>query len=102
MSYFESDIVKKEFEDLFKLEDELISKMMSSKLDTKEEIAELRELITKQKIVYTRLSLSDDPEAKKYKKNFDIGVSCIFPENDSVMNIYNSMEDYLEELEQSL
>ena len=69
MSYFESDIVKKEFEDLFKLEDELISKMMSSKLDTKEEIAELRELITKQKIVYTRLSLSDDPEAKKYKKN---------------------------------
>ena len=29
----------------------------------------LKDLIEKQKILYTRLSLSDDPEAKKMKEN---------------------------------
>jgi hypothetical protein len=102
MSYFQSEIVKKEFQEMFQLEDELISKLMTTKIDTKEGLMEVKNLIEKQKIVYTRLSLSDDPVAKEYKKKFDEIVSKVFSKNDSAINIYNAMEDYITSLEESM
>jgi hypothetical protein len=102
MSYFQSEIVNKEFQEMFQLEDELVSKLMTTEINTKERLMEIKKLIEKQKIVYTRLSLSDDPAAKEYKKKFDEIVSKVFSKNDSVINIYNAMEDYITSLEESM
>ena len=100
MSYFDSDIVKKEFEEMFELEDELMKKLLTTDMNTKEGLLEIRKLIDKQKIVYTRLSLSDDPTAKEYKKKFDDGVSRVFP-GQSVLEIYSAMDEYIQGVEES-
>lgn len=99
MSYFDSDIVKKEFEEMFELEDELMKKLLTTDMNTKEGLLEIRKLIDKQKIVYTRLSLSEDPVAKEYKKKFDESVSKVFPGNNSVLEIYNAMDEYMQSVE---
>lgn len=101
MSYFDSDIVKKEFEEMFELEDELMKKLLITDMNTKEGLLEIRKLIDKQKIVYTRLSLSDDPLAKEYKKKFDDGVARVFPGHGSVLEIYNAMDEYMQSVEES-
>lgn len=100
MSYFDSDIVKKEFEEMFELEDELMKKLLTTDMNTKEGLFEIRKLIDKQKIVYTRLSLSDDPIAKEYKKKFDQSISRVFP-GQSVLEIYNAMDEYMQSVEES-
>lgn len=99
MSYFDSDIVKKEFEEMFELEDELMKKLLTTDMNTKEGLFEIRKLIDKQKIVYTRLSLSDDPIAKEYKKKFDQSISRVFP-GQSVLELYNRMDEYMQSVEE--
>ncbi len=52
-----------------------------SKEDQLYHIDILQDLIEKQKIVYTRLSLSDDPEAKKMKEHIISGAKDMGPSN---------------------
>ena len=72
MSFFESDIVRAEMAEISELQEEVYSNVFKFPSMRKEEqyrhIDLLERLIEKQQIMYTRLSLSDDPEAKKMKK----------------------------------
>ena len=67
MSFFDSEIVQGEMKEISKLQDEIYAKVFSfSSMDADdkmEHVEMLEELLKKQKILYTRLSLSDDPEA---------------------------------------
>lgn len=73
--FFTSDIVKKEVEEVAKLQEKIyyiLPNFLSLTREKKNEIVDLLEqLLEKQKILYTRISLSDDPDAKEMKKSFD-------------------------------
>lgn len=75
MSFFESDIVKTELKEIGFLQDRIASNMMSfssmSKEIQLEHVKTLETLLEKQKVLYTRLSLSDDPEALEMKEKLN-------------------------------
>ena len=57
----------------------------------------LEKLIEKQKILYTRLSLSDDPEAKLMKKNIIDSAQMMGLSSEVDMNVvFSNMEKMLE------
>ena len=72
MSFFQSDVVRAEMVEISELQEEVYSNVFKFPSMPKEEqykhIDLLERLIEKQQIMYTRLSLSDDPEAKKMKE----------------------------------
>ena len=70
--FFQSDTVKKEMRDIYEMQKELydvILKFPYMSQEAKwEHIETLKELLEKQQIMWTRMSLSDDPEAMKMKE----------------------------------
>ena len=70
--FFQSEVVRAELAEIQELQEEVYGNFFKfpsmSKDDQLYHIDILESLIEKQKIVYTRLSLSDDPEAKAMKK----------------------------------
>ena len=71
MSFFQSDVVRAEMVEISELQEEVYSNVFKfpsmPKEDQRKHVDILERLVEKQQIMYTRLSLSDDPEAKKMK-----------------------------------
>ena len=72
MSFFDSEIVQEEMKEISDLQDQIYAKVFSFSTmdsdDKMEHVEMFEELLKKQKILYTRLSLSEDPEAQKLMK----------------------------------
>ena len=72
MSFFDSDIVRAEMAEIQELQEDVFDNVMKfqymNDTDKLHHITTLERLIEKQKIVYARLSLSSDPDAKKMKE----------------------------------
>ena len=72
MSFFNSDIVRAEMSEISILQDDIYRNIFTfPAMNTEEKkfhISLLEKLLSKQKILYTRLSLSDDPEAIEMKE----------------------------------
>ena len=75
MSFFDSEVVRAEMAEIAELQDEVYSNVFKfprmSKEDQLYHVEILEKLLDKQRVLYTRLSLSDDPEAKKMKKQVE-------------------------------
>ena len=88
MSFFQSDVVRAEMTEISELQEEVYSNVFKFPSMTKEDqlyhVEILTRLIEKQKILYARVSLSDDPEAQKMKDNII--------ESASMMGIPNSVD----------
>ena len=65
--FFESEMVREELNEINQLQQEIYSSTMNfpnmTREDQLEHVDKLTTLLEKQKIMYARLSLSDDPEA---------------------------------------
>ena len=72
MTFFQSDVVRAELAEIQELQEEVYGALFKfptmPKEDKQYHVECLERLIEKQKILYTRLSLSDDPEAQKMKE----------------------------------
>ena len=72
MTFFQSDVVRAELAEIQELQEEVYGALFKfptmPKEDKQYHIDCLERLIEKQKVLYTRLSLSDDPEAQKMKE----------------------------------
>ena len=68
MRFFDSEIVREELSEINRLQTSIYGKMFGfgflSPTDRKEHVDKLQTLLEKQKTMWTRLSLSDDQEAK--------------------------------------
>ena len=68
MRFFDSEIVREELSEINRLQTSIYGKMFGfgflSPTDRKEHVDKLQTLLEKQKCMWTRLSLSDDQEAK--------------------------------------
>ena len=71
MSFFDSEVVRAEMVEISELQEEIYTNVFKfptmSKEDQRYHIEVLERLLEKQKVMYTRLSLSDDPEAKQMR-----------------------------------
>ena len=88
MSFFQSPVVRAEMAEISELQQEVYSNIFKFPSMKKEDqlyhVDILTRLIEKQKILYARVSLSDDPEAQKMKDNII--------ESASMMGIPNSVD----------
>ena len=73
MSFFDSEVVRAEMVEISELQEEIYTNVFKfptmSKEDQLYHVAILEKLLNKQRVLYTRVSLSDDPEAQEMKKS---------------------------------
>ena len=107
MSFFSSDIVRAEMTEISELQDEIYGSVFSFPTMTKEEkirhVDLLDKLLSKQQILYTRLSLSEDPEAQKMKEKISSSAAMMGLSPGVDMNvIFNNMSKMLEVMKQQI
>jgi hypothetical protein len=101
MSFFNSDIVRAEMTEISELQDEIYGSVFSFPTMTKEEkihhVDLLDKLLSKQQILYTRMSLSDDSEAQKMKEKISSSAAMMGLSPGVDMNIiFNNMSKMLD------
>ncbi len=101
--FFKSEIVREELQEINELQTEIYSNMMNiqnSGGDEKEEhIDKLTRLLELQRMMYTRVSLSEDPEAKAMKKQLEQSVTMLgFPEGTDISVLFEGMQNTIQSL----
>ena len=100
MSFFNSDIVRAEMAEISELQEEVYSNVMKFHYMNDEDkiyhIEILDKLIGKQKILYARLSLSDDPEAKSMAQEIRKSATIMgLPANVDMNIIFSQMSQMI-------
>jgi hypothetical protein len=107
MSFFNSEVVRAEMAEIGELQEEVYQNVFKFPTMNKEErlhhVEILERLLDKQKILYTRLSLSDDPEAVTMKERIAESASMMGLPPDVDMNvIFNNMSKMLEVMKEQI
>jgi len=107
MSFFKSEIVKKELQDISQLQEEIYSKVFEfSSMDKDKKLEHIRmleELLSKQQVLYTRMSLSDDPEAKGMRSQLITQAKQLgFPEDVDLGFVFSNMNKIIDNMKKSL
>ena len=101
--FFDSEIIQEELTEINNMQEKIYGSLFSfgmmSKEDKLEHIEILSDLLEKQKVMYTRLSLSDDPKAIEMKENLRKSVAMMgFPPETDMSMLFNSMNATIEAL----
>lgn len=107
MSYFKSDIVQQEMKEIENLQGKVYKSVFlfpaMSKEDKVEHIEMMEDLLKRQRIFYTRLSLSDDPDAVKMKESILSQAKQLgFPPNVNLDYVFSNMVNMIENMKKSL
>ena len=107
MSFFDSEVVRSEMVEISELQEEVYGSVFNFPSMSKEQkmihVSLFERLIDKQKILYTRLSLSDDPDAKKMKDRILESAMLIGLPPDVDMNIiFKNMTSLLETMKKQI
>jgi len=107
MSFFNSDLVREEMDEISRLQEKVYKKVWEfPSMDKNDKLAHvemLSDLLEKQKILYTRLSLSDDPDAKKMKEQImESAKSLGFPPDVDLTYVFSNMTKVLESMKKSI
>ena len=101
MSFFDSEIVRAEMVEIAELQEGVYENFMKfpymNTADRAYHIDQLSKLLEKQKIVYARLSLSDDPDAKEMKeKIMESAQSMGLPADVDVGKMFDQMSEVID------
>tara|TARA_B100000700_G_scaffold282031_1_gene333242 strand:- start:5 stop:343 length:339 start_codon:yes stop_codon:yes gene_type:complete len=107
LSFFKSDVVRAEMAEISELQEEIYTNVFKfptmPKEDKQYHIEILERLIEKQKVLYTRLSLSDDPEAKKMRENIIQSAGQMgLPNNVDISILFNQMSTMVDKMKEQL
>jgi hypothetical protein len=107
MSFFNSDIVRAEMTEISILQDDIYRNMFCfptmKNSEKKLHIEMLERLLNKQRILYTRMSLSDDPEAVEMKeKILQSTIKMGMPADMDINIIFNNMANLIETMKTEL
>jgi len=107
MSFFDSDVVRAEMTEISELQDDVYRNVFKfSSMDNEEKlfhVALLEKLLDKQKVLYARLSLSDDPEAKQMKdKIIESAKMMGLPEGSDLNAVFGNMSKMLDIMKKQL
>ena len=107
MSFFDSEVVRAEMAEINELQEEIygnVFKFPTMKPEDKKYHVEILErLLEKQRILYTRLSLSDDPSAKEMKDRITESASMMgLPSGADMSSLFNNMSQAVEMMKQQI
>ena len=107
MSFFDSDVVRAEMTEISELQEDVYRNVFKfpsmSNEEKKFHVAMLERLLEKQKVLYARLSLSDDPEAKQMKERIvDSAQMMGLPPNVDMQTIFTNMSKMLEVMKEKI
>jgi len=107
MSFFKSDLVQQELEKISQLQEEIYTKIYlfsgMNKEDKLHHVELMEELLNKQRILYTRMSLSDDPDAKKMKESIIEQAQMLgFPPDTDIAYVFGNMTKIMENMKKSI
>ena len=99
--FFQSEVVRAELAEISELQEEIYNNVFKFPTMTKEDqqyhIEVLERLIEKQKVLYTRLSLSDDPQAKKMKDEIRESATAMgLPKDVDMQILFKNMTNMLD------
>jgi len=105
--FFDSDIVREELQEINELQMSIYKNAMKfgtfSREDKVEHIERLTELLERQKVMYTRISLSDDPEAIELKNHLQKSVELMgFPEGTDMSLLFSGMSNTIDNMKSQL
>ena len=105
--FFDSEIVQEELEEINKMQQDIYKDAFTfpslSREDRKEHIESLKVLLDKQRVMYTRLSFSDDPTAKELKSQIEKSVTVMgFKPGTSMDVLFDTMSQTIQTLEGSI
>ena len=103
MTFFQSPVVRAEMAEISELQEEVYSNVMKFHYMNDEDkiyhVELLEKLIDKQKILYARLSLSDDPDAKKMKEQIVQSASMMgIPSSTDMSKVFEQMSTMVQTL----
>ena len=103
MKFFQSPVVRAEMAEISELQEEVYSNIFKFPSMTKEDqlyhVELLTRLIEKQQILYARLSLSDDPDAKQMKEHIVQSASMMgIPNSVDMGKVFGQMSDMIQTL----
>ena len=107
MSFFDSEVVRAEMAEIAELQEEVYSNIFKfprmSKEDQLYHVEILEKLLEKQRVLYTRLSLSDDPQAKEMKDRITESASMMgLPSGMDMSSLFNNMSQAVEMMKQQI
>ena len=107
MSFFDSEVVRAAMTEISELQEDVYRNVFKFPTMDREEklfhVGLLEKLIEKQRILYTRLSLSDDPEAKLMKKNIIDSAQMMGLSSEVDMSVvFSNMEKMLDVMKKSI
>jgi hypothetical protein len=101
--FFQSDIIQEELSEINQIQEKIYGSLLAFSSMTREEKLEHIDLLTtlleKQQVMYTRLSLSDDPKAVEMKENLRKSVTMMgFPPDTNMQSLFDSMNATIKSL----
>ena len=102
-NFFDSEIIQEELKEINTLQEEIYGSLLAfSSMDRDariDKVDKLATLLEKQRVMYTRLSLSDDPKAVEMKENLRKSVAMMgFPPETDLNLLFDSMNKTIESL----
>ena len=107
MRFFDSEIVQEEMKEITRLQEAIYSKVFAfahmGKREKLEHVEMLETLLKKQQVLYTRLSLSDDPQAKLMKENIIKSATEMgFAPNLDIGRMFSNISSVVENMRKSI
>ena len=105
--FFESELVREDLNEINQLQQEIYSSTMNFPNMTRENqlehVDKLTVLLEKQKIMYARLSLSDDPDAIVMRESLNKTVTMMgYPEGTDISVLFQNMHATVDALKEFL
>ena len=105
--FFNSNIIKEELMAINRLQESIYNSAFNfdelDRDDQLDHIDDLTELLEKQRVMYTRLALSEDPQAKVMKGELEKSVQLLgFPEGTDISVLFSGMSKTIESLKQKI
>ena len=107
MSFFDSEIVRAEMVEISELQEEIYKNMFGffkmNKEDKLQHVKLMQKLLNKQQVLYTRLCLSDDPEALEMKERIVQSATMMgLPPNVDMNMIFGNMSKLIESMKEQI
>ena len=103
--FFQSEIVRETIKEMEELQNELIEKTIMAPIMNKEQRKDhlklMRTFLEKQKNLYFRISLSDDPEALEVKERIQEAAEFLGFDKNNINEVFSEMENTLEKLDKT-
>ena len=107
MSFFDSDVVRAEMTEISELQEDVYRNVFTFPSMNNEEksfhVAMMEKLLDKQKVLFARLSLSDDPEAKQMKDRIIESATMMgLPKGGDLNTVFNNMSKMLDVMKKQI